>query len=214
MDPSSALATDLFTYFDGVGLDPSLTAEAVDQVAQTLHEVVPACVGFRLELVDHGLAVSLTSFEPRVEANDVVTSLQVPLLLLSLLKLRPTVAMTQARFHPGSSLTLYGARAGAFVDLAADFTYALSTARRSSEGRHRHEPLRSHPETFALDQHLTPPRTSSGLVGAENISTMDRAVGYLIGQGHDPDLAAAELGRRATAAGLAVLVYAAQLLGR
>jgi len=214
VDLSAALAADLFTFFDSVGLDPALTAEAVDDVQLTLREVVPACLGFRLELVSHGLAVCLTSFEPPVDPVDIRTSLHVPLLVLGLLRLPLTTAMTSAQFDPDSSLTLYGARSGAFVDLAADLTYALTTARRASPGLDSGNLRRPTSEAFTLDQHLTPSSTTSGFAGAADLSTMDRAVGYLIGQGHDSDLALEELRRRAAVAGLAVLVYAAQLLGR
>ena len=210
---SAALTADLFTFFDSVGLDPAVTADAADDIHLTLREVVPTCLGFQFDLVDNGVTVSLTSFEPSTQAGDIATSLHVPLLALGFLRLPPTAAVIPARFDPRSALTLYGSRAGAFVDLAADLTYALRSASRGSSG-----PANGMPSiglgAVTLDQHLTPSSTSAGVVGAHELSTVNRALGYLIGQGHDPELALGELGRRAAAAGLTVLVYAAQLLGR
>lgn len=210
----AALHADLFAFFDSVGLDPALTADAADDVQQTLSDAVPACLGFQLDLVDHGLAVTLTSFQPLVKAVDVVTSLHIPLLLLGLLRFPPTVSDTRpTRFDPGSSLTLFGARSGAFVDLAADFGHALKSARERLPGQdhaHRHSP----PDAVTLDRHLIPSSMTSGFAGTEDLATINRAVGYLIEQGHDAAAALAELGRRAAAAEVTVLVYAAQLLGR
>jgi len=143
-----------------------------------------------------------------------VTSLRVPLHLLGLLRLPRTTTATAAEFGPGSSLTFYGSRSGAFVDLAADLTYALRSAPSNNPGRAHAPPPRPHDEAVTLDQHLPPSSMTSGFVGAADVATINRAVGYLIEEGHDPAGASAELGRRATSAAVTVPVYAAQLLGR
>jgi hypothetical protein len=200
----AALTADLLALFDSIGLDHTATAGAADEVQLTLREVVPACLGFQLDLVEQGLTVTLMSFEAPVQAADIVTSLHVPLAVLGLLRLPPAAATTPARFDPRSSLTLYGSRSGAFVDLAADLTYALTSAPGQVPALH----------AVTLDEHLSPPSTTSGVVGASDVSTTNRAVGYLIGEGHDPQLALEELRRRAAAAGLTAVGYAAQLLGR
>ena len=63
-----------------------------------------------------------------------------------------------------------------------------------------------------LDADLPPLTTESGLVGLQERSVMDRAVGVMIDQGHDPDLAHATLRRQAAVAGVEPHIYAARLL--
>ena len=53
-----------------------------------------------------------------------------------------------------------------------------------------------------------------GLSGLDQLSTVNRAVGMLIDQGHEPDEAVKVLHRDAAAAGVEPHVYAAQLLNR
>ena len=52
----------------------------------------------------------------------------------------------------------------------------------------------------------------SGVTGLDDLSTINRAIGILIDQGHHPDQAHATLGQYAAAAGVAIHVYAARLL--
>ena len=210
----AALRSELFAFFDSVGLDPALTVGSVTDVQETLRHVVPACLGFQLDLVNQGLTVTLTSFQPLAQAVDVATSLHVPLILLGLLRLPLTTGSAPTQFEPRSSLTLYGSRAGAFVDLAADLMYALGSARRDGPGRDQPTHFQSPDAAVTLDQHLTRSSMTSSFVGAAEVTTINRAMGYLIEEGHDPAGASAELGRRAATAEISVPAYAAQLLGR
>jgi hypothetical protein len=52
----------------------------------------------------------------------------------------------------------------------------------------------------------------SGVTGLDDLSTINRAAGILIDQGHEPDQAHAALRRHAAAAGVETHVYAARLL--
>jgi hypothetical protein len=46
-----------------------------------------------------------------------------------------------------------------------------------------------------LDADLPPPTTMSGLIGLDELSTVNRAVGILVDQGHHPNQAHATLRR-------------------
>ena len=68
--------------------------------------------------------------------------------------------------------------------------------------------------TIRLDADLPPVSMTSGLVGSEELTTINRAVGLLIGQGHLPGDAHDLLRRGALAVGLDADRFAARLLGR
>lgn len=87
--------------------------------------------------------------------------------------------------EPGGVVVFYATNPGAFVDLAADVAFALG-------GGDHH---------VVLDDSLHLPTTTSGVDGLDALSTINRAVGYLIGDGHTPEEADAELTRRAQASG-------------
>jgi hypothetical protein len=77
----------------------------------------------------------------------------------------------------GSNLVLYAATPGAFVDLAADLNFALGLD----------------PSAVVLDHHLTAPTGTDGIDGLQPWIDINRAVGVLIGRGHTPESAQAEL---------------------
>lgn len=82
----------------------------------------------------------------------------------------------------GGVVVFYATRAGAFVDLAADADFALGA------------------RLAVLDDDLEPAaRHLSG--GLEDLSLVNRAIGFLIGGGRTPAEATAELDRRAHQAG-------------
>ena len=65
-----------------------------------------------------------------------------------------------------------------------------------------------------LDADLPPPTTISGLVGLDELTAINRAVGILIDQGQHPNQAHAALLGHAAAAGVEPHIYAAGLLQR
>lgn len=85
---------------------------------------------------------------------------------------------------PGT-LVLYASRAGAFVDLAADLSWLTGVD------------LSSH----VIDQHLPLDVAAPDEPTAHAASVVDQAVGVLLGRGHPPDAARAELDARAAADG-------------
>lgn len=87
---------------------------------------------------------------------------------------------------PGSVVVFYSTHPGAFVDLAADSAFALGDGDR----------------LVLLDDDLHPPATTSGIGGLDALSAVNRAVGYLIGDGWTHEEAHTELHRRARTAGV------------
>jgi hypothetical protein len=86
---------------------------------------------------------------------------------------------------PDSQITFYAATPGTFVDLAADFAHALG-----SEG-------------LRLDGDI-PSALVSDLNGVRRLSTINEAVGVLIGHGHTPDGAQRELRHMAGTARISI----------
>ncbi|MET0695750.1 MAG: hypothetical protein ABWY56_17590, partial [Propionibacteriaceae bacterium] len=76
-------------------------------------------------------------------------------------------------------------------------------------------PTEPETERFAIciDDPVEPTTILSGLEGAAELSTVNRALGLLIGNGHpSSEEALAELGRLAAVAGISVLAFASQLV--
>jgi hypothetical protein len=114
----------------------------------------------------------------------------------------PAVAadvLSSLQISPDARLTLilYAARAGAFVDLAADLSWL--TGRPLSD--------------FVLDQHQ---HLAAGPLPADSVrstSLINQAIGTLLGDGHTLEGADRELDARAATAGLSRLEAATVILG-
>ncbi len=105
-----------------------------------------------------------------------------------LLPLTPSIKVAA-----GSHLVLYAGNPGAFVDLAAAAT----------TGGIR--------EVVVLDRHLPPPSAFDVQRAVDEVadrSVIDKAIGFLIEQGHPPRHARNELHRRAAAAGISLTASA------
>jgi hypothetical protein len=209
------LATALIAHFhpfsNSISLDGNSPDDALDAslaaFTADIEAAVPSYLGMQLTILQNGYPVTLTRITRRGTAT---TSLRIPLTVFG------------PRSDPDSRVTLYAATAGAFVDLAADLSYALhvptstdrSTDAGSSEGDdQRHGQVDGNRRiTLDADVPLNPP--VSGVSGLSELSTINRAIGVLIGQGHHPDHAGHTLRRRAFRQGLEPQSYAARLLRR
>lgn len=209
------LATALVTHFhpfsnsislDGNGLDDALDASLAAFTAD-IEAAVPSYLGIQLTILQNGHPVTLT----RITSHRTATaSLRIPLTVFG------------PGFDPHSRITLYAATAGAFVDLAADLSYALhvptSTDRftdaGSSEGDDQGNGQVDGNRRITLDADVSPNPPVSGVSGLSELSTINRAIGVLIGRGQHPDLASHTLRRQAIREGLEPHRYAARLLGR
>jgi hypothetical protein len=155
----------------------------------------------------NGHPVTLTRITAHRTAT---TSLRIPLTVLG------------PRFDPDSRITIYAATAGAFVDLAADLSCALhlptstdrSTAPDSSNGDDQRHSQVDDDRRITLDADVPPNSLVSGVPGLSELSTINRAIGLLIGHGHHPFHAGEILRCHASIEGLEPHSYAARLLGR
>jgi hypothetical protein len=165
---SDAVTADL------AALSAALEAPGVDLalVVQRLGDscalAVPSYLGFSISLVVGEVPVSFTVLEEYLDPSEVLTSVMLPLTALG-------------DHAPGSQMMLYAGTAGAFVDLAADLSYALQVG----------------PDVIRLDQHLTPPDPALGAVGLAALSQQNQAIGILLDRGYDSGAARTELHRLA-----------------
>ena len=116
------------------------------------------------------------------------------------------LALLGSGFAAESRIVFYAGTPGAFVDLAADLTFAVlgpSTSERTAD---------SALPTIRLDEDQPPRTRGFSLSGLTELSTIDRAVGVMIVQGHHPDHAYAILRRDAARVGMEAHTWAADLL--
>ena len=177
-----------------------------------LRTAVPSYRGMYLTVVEDDEPVGLSAFDS-TEDGAITTSLRLPFAALA------------PGFHVGSRVVFYAASPGAFVDLAADIGHALHapiifdglrprlTESPEGDGQHGDRHRDGH-ESIVLDADLPPATLVSRLTGLDDVSTINRAVGMLIDQGHHPDEAHATLHRHAVTAGVEPHIYAARLLRR
>jgi hypothetical protein len=172
---------------DGSGLVGDLTA-----LVSTLSEAVSGYAGLRLTLLQGGHPVQVTSLLPEAGDATIVTSLRVPL---------PAVVESAEQ---GGELVVWSSVPGSLVDLAADVGYVLRDPARPAD--------QTALPVVALDSDLPHPGAGSGVCGLEELATVNRAVGVLIGQGQDPASVQEVLRRRAADEGLSPSAWADKLL--
>lgn len=165
MDISAALAADLAALSRALGADDIDLERQLRTVAADVKLAVSAYTGLTMTIGLDGHTVRFTVHDDLASSGPPATSLLIPLAAL-------TISDT------ASTLLLHGATPGAFIDLAADLSYALGID----------------PTVIILDGHLSTDVTDSGL---ETHFAIDRAIGVLIDRGHLPGTARVELERRA-----------------
>jgi hypothetical protein len=223
VDLPTVVLRDLLQLSSHLDLDDDSVSGPLFALVESLSAAVPSYRALHLTIVDSGRPVSLSAFVPRQDADSITTSLRIVFSALG------------PGFQGESHVVFYAAAPGAFVDLAADFGYALdvavtaggpagftaSTAGAGQRGPDQRPGERPHgadrcPEArlVVLDADLPPPTTMSGMVGLDDLTTVNRAVGILIDQGHHPNQAHAALVSCAAAAGVDAHIYAARLLRR
>lgn len=176
MDEVVALREALHQLATAADLEGGLAGLLTD-----LRKASPSSVGLEVTTVVAGQDVRVAHFLPGVSADDVVSSLQVPLGGDP----RGTSSSGPVR------VTFYATRLGAFVDLAADLARAQGL------------PL----DRLELGE-SRPTSTMAGVRGLERVSVVHRAVGVLIAQGVHPDDAQARLAADAEAAALPLVDHA------
>ena len=189
MDFPTALLRDLLHLSSSVELDEDELGARLAALVAALRAAVTSYRGMFLTVVEGDQAISLSAFDS-TEDGAITTSLRLPFAALA------------PGFHVGSRVVFYAASPGAFVDLAAGIGHAL------------HAPIIFHGLMPRLTADLPPATLVSRLTGLDDVSTINRAVGMLIDQGHHPDEAHATLHRHAVTAGVEPHIYAARLLRR
>ena len=166
MDRPRLLTDDIHDLFSDLAVPDPDTGQPVDPqdsltgLTSALKRVAPSYSGLALTLVIDDQAVSITSVELG-NNSAIATSLSLSLAWVPLL-------------DADSQITFYASMPGTFVDLAADFIYALGN------------------ESLRLDEDI-PKVLVSDLTGVHILTTINEAVGVLIGHGHTPDGAQREL---------------------
>ncbi len=187
MEIPAALRTDLASLTQAFD-DPDIDLDVeLSRLTDNLRAAVSSYLGLTLTL---GVAERTVTFNVSAGRR----SNGAPHVVRASLMLR--LAALDGR-HVDNTLVLYAATPGAFVDLTADLTFAL----------------RLDGSALVLDAHLVPLETAAaGTSGLADLSTVERAVGVLIAQAFTPELARAELTRRAAADGCSVTTTAEHLL--
>jgi len=182
VDISAQLAADLAALSHA--LDDDLDLETtVRDFAAAAKLAVSSYLAMTVTVIAGGHAVRFNVREHAQIERDIAASLLIPL---------ATIPAAEA----GGSLVLYAATPGAFVDLAADLTYALQAG----------------PDALIIDAHLNPSFDDSGLEGFADMTHINQAIGILIGRGHTPEGASTELQRLAASAETTLRVAAHQLI--
>jgi hypothetical protein len=209
VDLPTALLRDLLHLSASVGFRDDELGTRLAAMVQAMCAAVPSYRGMDLTVYDGGQPMGLVAF---LDTDDgaISTSMRLPFATLG------------DGFNRDSRVVFYAATPGAFVDLAADLGHALQApvlfsrpppgATDGADGDGLNRGHQDGQETIVLDADLPPRGTTSGLTGLDEMSTISRAVGMLIDQGHPPDEANSTLQRRATAAGVEPHVYAGRIL--
>jgi hypothetical protein len=170
VETPTALAADLATLTRALG-NPDTDLEASMRLLDAaLHAAIESYLGLRIRSTAGGAPVVLTAVHDPARPGPVCSSLRIPLVVLG-------------TSGPEDALIFYAANAGAFVDLAADITWALSAGQA----------------TLVLDDDLTVDLGTPAGTGLAEMSVINQAIGALIAQGFPADAAAVELGHRADA---------------
>jgi hypothetical protein len=167
MDLSDAVVRDLAALSGALDEPGADLAQMIHQLGASCARAVTSYLGFSITLVVDEMPVVFAVLEDLRGPGGIVTSVMFPL---------------SVKDGPGaaSKVVLYAGTPGAFVDLAADLSYALGTG----------------PEV-QLDQHLTPPDLSPESTGLAAVSRYNQALGILLDRGFDEEQARAEMQRLA-----------------
>jgi len=168
--------------------DPGTDLQTVLAVlVDELREAIPSVLSLTVTITQAGDSVTLNSAHPDVPAT-AAASLHIPL-----------TELTAA--DPGSTVTFFAARPGAFVNLAADIRYAYGPDGQVVLDGHLDDPLP------AAD-----PPGGTAVTGLAELSVINRGIGVLIGHRHHPDVARSVLQHQADQAGTTLGAAAQHLL--
>jgi hypothetical protein len=180
---SDAVAADLAALTDALDEPDADLAILIQRLCDSCALSVGSYLGLCITLIINDLPTSFSVLEDFLDPAEVLTSVMFPLDALG-------------GYAPGSAVILYAGSPGAFVDLAADLSYALG----------------ARPDAVQLDQHLSPPDPAVGDTGLAAMSQHNQALGILLDRGLDLDEGVTELQRRARLDANSMQTAAQQLL--
>jgi hypothetical protein len=164
VDLAVALTADLASLSRALE-EPDLDLEThLRRLIADLRRAVDSYLGLRMTVIVEGRRLSFATFTDIDPQPQIASSLMLPL-------------AGATDLQDGSSLLLYAATPGAFVDLAADLGFALGLDLSA----------------LALDQHRATPTGYPGIEGLEPWRDVNQAIGVLIGRGHTIESAHGEL---------------------
>jgi hypothetical protein len=172
---TAALAADLRLLTTALDEPDADIAGSLRRLAADTAAAIPSYLGLTVILRPSDHPFTFTYLTDGVAEGDVRTSLR--------LKVR---GVRHGRAPPQEAIILYAESPGTFVDLAADLAWLTARPRRD----------------FALDEDLIIPTGSLTGTHLAADSTINQAVGVLIGRGHTPEQAHAELDTQAVVAGI------------
>ncbi len=146
-------------------------AHSLQQLTLAAAAAIPTYRGLSVIVPHSDPPFTLTTLADGAKAGDIRTSLQV---------LLPT--MGAAHDAAAVSVILYASAPGTFVDLAADLAWLTQ------------QPMGE----ITLDGHLTVPAAADIGAQLQAASTINQAIGVLIGRGYSPDQAQRRLATQAT----------------
>ena len=209
MEISTDLAVDLQQLTAVLGGSPPEHADLQGRLWTLTEDAVIAVrsfLGLSVTLSIDGQDVTVTSMSGLVELSDVRSSLRVPLHAVS-----PNLS---------GHVVFYAGRTGAFVQLAADLRAELGGGQAAVElveGRLDTRagspgPGADNSGAGSSGRRGTVATVVSGITGAAEMSSVNRAVGLLIGRGYTPEDARAHLREEAARATTPLHVTAQRLL--
>jgi hypothetical protein len=172
VDQTISLSAGLARLTESLGRPEADLEGELRRLSDELASAVDSYLGLSITITGDAGPVTMSTWQPDAGRAAVGSSLLIPL---------PLICATP----PGSALILHAAQPGAFVDLAADLSFALGEAL----------------PTFVLDQHLTEHANRSStpeLIGLAESSQINQAIGVLLACGRTREQALAELWHRAS----------------
>jgi hypothetical protein len=181
----SGLAAELVLLAQALDLPDFTLVEFLSRLVADSQAAVDSYLGVSVSIAAHRSHFDLTVLDEDSIPDDIRASVLVPL----------SAAVNDSTIATSVALTLYAGAPGAFIDLAADLSWIT--------GR----PLTD----FQLDAHRTPP-SSFPTAEIAATSSINQALGVLIGRGRTPEQAERDLSARAVTAGIDLLGTASLIL--
>jgi hypothetical protein len=181
------LLAELALLTQALDLPGTDVAQTLRRLAADARSAVESFLGLSVAITADRIRFDLTLLDDGTQPVHIQTSLLVPL---------STAAVVASATPASVALILYAATPGAFIDLAADLSWI--TGRALAE--------------FRLDEHRALPSNYVAPTSLAAMSSINQALGVLIGRGATPEQAERDLHTRAATAGIELAAAATVLL--